>query len=148
MISWMFYKHNHHHPSSNSRDHHYHIAAFDITSVSISVSFSFSFSSFSHQPFSVLRVLVNLQRSQLIVFQRKQSDYSLFGQIPREIFFNQIFCQPYCSKINTIDSFIAGCDLILNMLGTWPYLSRKWEILAFPPPCPIWIAVLQGKLLK
>ena len=102
MISWMFYKHNHHHPSSNSRDHHYHIAAFDITSVSISVSFSFSFSSFSHQPFSVLRVLVNLQRSQLIVFQRKQSDYSLFGQIPREIFFNQIFCQPYCSKINTI----------------------------------------------
>ena len=82
MISWMFYKHNHHHPSSNSRDHHYHIAAFDITSVSISVSFSFSFSSFSHQPFSVLRVLVNLQRSQLIVVQRKNQTIHYLDKSP------------------------------------------------------------------
>ena len=80
MISWMFFKHNHHHPSSNRRDHHYYIAAFDITSVSISLSFS----SFSHQPFSVLRVLVNLRRFQLIVMQRKNKTTHYLDKSPEK----------------------------------------------------------------
>lgn len=40
-------------------------------------------------------------------------------------------------------SFLARKKENISEGCRWPYLARKWEKLAFPPPRPIWIILLQ-----